>query len=75
MHIFFLLINLVHSIPIRRNGLVAAEKFFTNFRQPGYKLECYYCDNQPSEEECNAQNNIQTCADNALSCEVCMLIV
>ena len=37
------------------------------FNKPGYKLQCYECQNVKSEAECD--KNIVTCADTALSCQ------
>ena len=71
------LIEIVASLPPVLQLLPEHERpqFYTtdsefeqpNFREPGYRLQCYECQNVKSEEECD--QNIVTCADNALSCQ------
>ena len=71
------LIEIVASLPPVLQLLPEHERpqFYTtdsefeqpNFREPGYRLQCYECQNVASEEECD--KNIVTCADNALSCQ------
>ena len=74
MYIFlFCLFIVSKALSLQRTlekGFKIPKKIVTNFRKPGFHLECFYCENKRSEAECNAENKVITCADNALACEV-----
>jgi len=76
INIIFIFIGLSKAIYLRhgRKKPLNLDDHVPVFREPGYKLECFYCENKQSEEECNGMGNLITCADNALSCEVCFFV-